>query len=39
MACKLRVAASILESGLEDPEVAITACLLSLEELHGLPEI
>jgi hypothetical protein len=39
MACKLRVAASILESGLEDPEVATTACLLSLEELHGLPEI
>ncbi|CAB4014087.1 Hypothetical predicted protein [Paramuricea clavata] len=39
MACKLRVAASILESGLEDPEVAITACLLTLEELHGLPEI
>jgi hypothetical protein len=39
MACKLRVAASILESGLEDPEAATTACLLSLEELHGLPAI
>jgi hypothetical protein len=39
MACKLRVAARILESGLEDPEAAITACLLSLEELHGLPAI
>jgi hypothetical protein len=39
MACKLRVAARILED-LEDPEVAITACLLpSLEQLHGLPEI
>jgi hypothetical protein len=39
MSCKLRVAARILESGLEDPEVAIYACLLTLEELHGLPEI
>ena len=39
MACKLRVAARILESGLEDPEVAITACLLSLKDLHALPEI
>jgi hypothetical protein len=39
MACKLRVAASILESGLEDPEAATTACLLSLEELHALPAI
>ena len=39
MACKLRVAATILESGLEDPEAATTACLLSLEELHGLPTI
>ena len=36
MACKLRVAARILESGLDDPDAAITACLLSLEELHGL---
>ena len=39
MACKLRVAARILELGLEHPEAAITACLLSLEELHGLPAI
>ncbi|CAB4043310.1 Hypothetical predicted protein [Paramuricea clavata] len=39
MACKLRVAASILESGLEDPEAATTACLSSLKELHGLPAI
>ncbi len=39
MACKLRVAARILELGLEDPEAATTACLLSLEELHGLPTI
>ena len=39
MACKLRVAARILELGLEDPEAAATACLLSLEELHGLPAI
>ena len=39
MACKLRVAARILELGLEDPEAAITACLLSLQELHGLPAI
>ena len=41
MACKLRVAATILESisALEDPEVATNACLLSLEELHGLPTI
>ncbi len=39
MACKLRVAARILELGLEDPEAATTACLLSLEELHGLPAI
>ena len=39
VACKLRVAATILELGLEDPEAATTACLLSLEELHGLPAI
>ena len=41
MACKLRVAATILESisALEDPEVATNACLLSLEELHGLTTI
>ena len=39
MACKLRVAARILESGLDEPDAATTACLLSLEELHGLPTI
>ena len=39
MSCKLRVAARILELGLEDPEAATTACLLSLEELHGLQTI
>ena len=39
MACKLRVAARILESGLDDPDAATTACLLSLKELHGLPAI
>ena len=39
MACKLRVAARILELGLEDPEATISACLLSLEELHSLPTI
>ena len=39
MACKLRVAARILESGLDDPEAATTTCLLSLKELHGLPAI
>ena len=39
MACKLRVAARILELGLEDPEAATAACLLALEELHGLPAI
>ena len=39
MACKLRVAARILESGLDGPDAATAACLLSLEELHGLPAI
>ena len=39
MACKLRVAATILELGLEDPKAAITACQLSLKELHRLPAI
>ena len=39
MACKLRVAARILESGLDDPDAATAACLLALRELHGLPEI
>ena len=39
MACKLRVAARILESGLDDPDAATAACLLSLRELNGLPAI
>ena len=39
MACKLRVAATILELGLEDPKAAITACQQSLKELHRLPAI
>ncbi|XP_028411839.1 uncharacterized protein LOC114534575 [Dendronephthya gigantea] len=39
MACKLRVAAGILEIGLEDPMAATTSCLLSLEELHDLPAV
>lgn len=39
MACKLRVAAKLLESGLEDPEAAITSCLLYIEELHSLQEV
>ena len=39
MACKLRMTARILESGLEDPEAATTACLLSLKELHALSAI
>ena len=39
MACKLRVPTRILKSGLDDPDVASTAFLLSLEELHGLSEM
>ena len=39
MACKLRVAASILELGLEDPPAAITACLASLNELSKLSAV
>ena len=39
MACKLRMAARILELGLEDPEAATTASLSSLGELHRLPTI
>ena len=39
IACKLRVAARILESGLDDPDAATAACLLALRELHGLPAI
>ena len=39
VACKLRVVARILESGLDDPDAATTACLLALRELHCLPAI
>ena len=39
MACKLRVVARILESGLDDPDAVTAAGLLALRELHGLPEI
>ena len=39
MACKLRVVARILESGLDDPDAATTACLLALKKLNGLPAI
>ena len=39
MACKLRVAARILESGLDEPDAATTASLLSLKDLHDLPAI
>ena len=39
MASKLRVAAKLLESGIKDPEAAITSCLLFIEELHRLQEI
>ena len=39
MACKLRVAARILEIGLEDPVAATVSYLFSLEELHGLPAV
>ena len=39
MACKLRVAAKLLESGLQDPEAATTSCLQYIEELHDLREI
>ena len=39
MACKLRVAARIPEPGLDEPDAATTACLLSLKKLHDLPAI
>jgi hypothetical protein len=39
IACKLRVTARILESGLENPAAAIDDCLLSLKDLHDLPAI
>ena len=39
MACKVRVTARYLESGLEDPKAASIACMLYLKELHNLPAI
>jgi hypothetical protein len=39
MACELLVTAKILESGLEDPEAANTACLVYLTQLHALPAV
>ena len=38
LAAKLRVVSEILEC-LENPEIAITSCLLFLEKLHGLPAV
>ena len=37
-AAKLRVVSEILEC-LDNPEIAITSCLLFLEKLHGLPAV
>lgn len=39
MACKLRIASSILEKFLDDPEAAAQDCLLYLQELHDLPAV
>ena len=39
MACKLRIASSILEKFLDGPEVGAHDCLLYLQELHDLPAI
>ena len=39
MASKLRIASSILEKFLDDPEVGAQDCLLYLQELHDLPAI
>jgi hypothetical protein len=41
LACLLRIAARILETGLimEDPKAATSTCLVSLKELHGLNSI
>ena len=39
MASKLRIASSILEKFLDDPEVGGQDCLLYLQELHDLPAI
>ena len=39
VACKLRIASSILEEFLDDPEAGAQDCLLYLRELHDLPAI
>ena len=39
VACMLRVAARIFETGLKDPVAATTACKRPLIELHSLPEV
>ena len=39
MACKLRIASSILEKFLDDPEAGAQDCLLYLQELHDLPAV
>ena len=39
MASKLRIASSILEKFLDDPEAGANDCLLYLRELHDLPAI
>ena len=39
MASKLRIASSILEKFLEDPEAGAKDCLLYLQELHDVPAI
>ena len=39
LASKLRIAGSILEKFLEDPEAGAKDCLLYLQELHDLPAI
>ena len=39
MACKLRIASSILEAFLDDPEAGAQDCLLYLQELHDLPAV
>jgi hypothetical protein len=39
VACMLRVAARILESGYKDPEAATRTCLVALKDLHRLPAI
>ena len=39
MASKLRIASSILEKFLDDPEAGAQDCLLYLQELHDLPAI